>query len=152
AASALLDTADLGPLDELQRARVLRLRAQVAFATSRGRDAPRLLVRAARSLEPLDQALARETYLEALASAIFAGRLGTGPDPREVAEAADAAIQVWGARSAERLLEGLVTRYIGGYEAAVKPLSGALRSFAEIDEDDDDVRWLWLACRMAQDL
>ena len=32
--------------------------------------------------------MARETYLEAIASAMFAGRLGTGPDQREVAEAA----------------------------------------------------------------
>ena len=34
--------------------------------------------------------MARETYLEALASAMFAGRLGNGPDEREVAEAARA--------------------------------------------------------------
>ena len=64
--------------------------AQIAFARRRGRDAPPLLLEAARRLEPLDAAMARETYLEAMASAMFAGRLGTGPDEREVAEAARA--------------------------------------------------------------
>ena len=58
------------------------------FARGRGRDAPPLLLEAAQRLESLDAAMARETYLEAIASAMFAGRLGSGPDEREVAEAA----------------------------------------------------------------
>ena len=89
-ASDLLAAAELGPVDELQRARLERLGAQIAFASRRGRDAPPLLLEAARRLDPLDAAMARETYLEAIASAMFAGRLGTGPDEREVAEAARA--------------------------------------------------------------
>src|SRR5439155_13762881 len=89
-AADLLAAAELGPAGELQRARLERLRAQIAFASRRGRDAPPLLLEAARRLDPLDAALARETYLEAIASAMFAGRLGTGPDVYEVAEAARA--------------------------------------------------------------
>ena len=54
AALELLATAELGPLDELQRARLERLRAQIAFARTRGSDAPPLLLDAARRLEPLD--------------------------------------------------------------------------------------------------
>ena len=72
-ALALLAAAEAGPLDELQRARLERLRAQLAFALRRGTDAPPLLLSAAQRLEPLDAGLARETYLEALAAAIFAG-------------------------------------------------------------------------------
>src|SRR5262249_14274509 len=87
-AAELLSAARLRPLDNLQRARAERLGAQIVFARSRGRDAPPLLLDAARRLESLDAAMARETYLEAIASAMFAGRLGTGPDEREVAEAA----------------------------------------------------------------
>ena len=87
-ASDLLAAAELGPVDELRRARLERLRAQIAFASQRGRDAPPLLLEAARRLDPLDAETARETYLEAIASAMFAGRLGGGPDEREVAEAA----------------------------------------------------------------
>src|SRR5262249_21283123 len=86
-ASALLSAAELGPLGELQRARLERSRAEVVFVSRRGRDAPQLLLEAAHRLEPLDGDLARETYLEAIASAIFAGRFGSGPDERAIAEA-----------------------------------------------------------------
>src|SRR5512133_3555390 len=62
-ALALLAAAEEGPLDELQRGRLERLRAQRAFALKRGSDAPPLLLSAAQRLEPLDAMLARETYL-----------------------------------------------------------------------------------------
>ena len=88
AAYELLAMAELDRLDELQRAELARLRAQMAFAERRGNDAPRLLLDAAKKLEPLDSRLARETYLEALGAAISAGRLGRGPTAAEAAEAA----------------------------------------------------------------
>ena len=72
AALGLLATAEGGPLDELQRARVELLRGQIAFASSFGSDAPSLLLAAARRLEPLDLDLARETYLDAWGAALFA--------------------------------------------------------------------------------
>ena len=50
AAHELLATAELTPLDELQRARLQRLRAQIAFALRRGSDAPPLLLDAAKRL------------------------------------------------------------------------------------------------------
>ena len=96
--------------------------------------------------------MARETYLEAIASAMFAGRLGTGPDEREVAEAARASSRVQAAGAADLLLDALVTRFTEGYAASVAPLSRALRAFAEPDGGGEDRRWLWLACRLAQDL
>ena len=151
-ASDLLAAAELGPVDELQRARLERLRAQIAFASRRGRDAPPLLLEAARRLDPLDAAMARETYLEAIASAMFAGRLGTGPDEREVAEAARASSRVQAPGAADLLLDALVTRFTEGYAASVAPLSQALRAFGEPDGGGEDRRWLWLACRLAQDL
>src|SRR5690349_19278047 len=151
-ASELLAAAELGPVDELQRAQLQRLRAQIAFASQRGRDAPPLLLEAARRLDPLDAAMARETYLEAIASAMFAGRLGTGPDEREVAEAARVSNRVPALGAADRLLDALVTRFTEGYAASVAPLSRALRAFSELDGGGEDRRWLWLACRLAQDL
>jgi DNA-binding CsgD family transcriptional regulator len=151
-ASELLAAAELGPVDELQRARLQRLRAQIAFASQRGRDAPPLLLEAARRLDPLDAAMARETYLEAIASAMFAGRLGTGPDERAVAEAARVSNRVPAEGPAGRLLDALVTRYTEGYAASVAPLSRAVRAFGEPDGGGEDRRWLWLACRLAQDL
>ena len=151
-ASELLAAAELGPVDELQRARLERLRAQIAFTSLRGRDAPPLLLAAARRLDSLDAAMARETYLEAIASAIFAGRLGTGPDEHEIAEAARASSRRQAEGAADVLLDALVTRFTDGYAASVAPLSRALRAFGEPDGGGADRRWLWLACRLAQDL
>ena len=59
----LLAMAEAGPLDELQGAQADLLRGQVAFASGLYSDAPALLLKAARRLEPLDLDLARETYL-----------------------------------------------------------------------------------------
>jgi DNA-binding CsgD family transcriptional regulator len=146
-ATELLGIAELGPVDELQRARLERLKAQIVFTRGRGRDAPPLLLEAARRLENLDEmGAARDTYLEAIASAMFAGQLGTGPSEREVAEAARGSR--WGQSPADALLDALVTRFTEGYAASVAPLSQALRALGE----GDDTRWLWLACRLAQDL
>jgi AAA ATPase domain len=88
AAAGLLGTAQAGPLDELQRARVDLLRAQIASVSSRGSDAPPLLLRSAKRLEPLDPALARETYLEAFSAVLFAGRFASGSGALGVAQAA----------------------------------------------------------------
>ena len=148
----LLGAALVGPVDELRRARIERLRAQIVFATRRGRDAPPLLLEAARRLEPLDAAMARETYLEAIAAAMYAGRLGTGPDAHEVAGAARASTRVQDPGPADLLLGALVTRFTDGYAASVAPLSDALRAFGGPDGGGADRRWLWLACRLAQDL
>jgi DNA-binding CsgD family transcriptional regulator len=154
AALKLLATADQGPLDELERARLERLRAQLAFASRRGNDAPPLLLDAAKRLEPLDAELARETYLEALAAAIFAGRLGGGRGVLEVAEAARAAPRApRPARAIDLLLDGLASRFTDGYAAGVPPLRQALEAVSRDEgHSEDDIRWLWLACRIAPDL
>jgi DNA-binding CsgD family transcriptional regulator len=154
AALELLATADLAPLDELQRARLERLRAEIAFARTRGGDAPSLLLDAARRLEPLDAAMARETHLEAMAAAMFAGRFGNHPDVRETAEAALAAPAApQPPRAIDLLLDGLATRFTKGYPAALPPLRRALDAFRDMEGSTTaDVRWLWLACRLAQAL
>ena len=80
-AVALLATAETGTLDDLERARVHLLRAQIAFAARRGSDAPPLLLSAARELDAVDPSLARATYLDALIAALFAGRLAGAAVP-----------------------------------------------------------------------
>jgi DNA-binding CsgD family transcriptional regulator len=154
AAGKLLAAAEEGPLDELQRARVERLRAQLAFALRRGSDAPPLLLAAAKRLEPLNAELARETYLEALAAAIFAGRLSKGSGVVEVAEAARAVLPApQPARTIDLLLDGLAMRFTDGYAAGVPPLRQALDAVSRDEgHSEDDIRWLWLACRIAPDL
>ena len=86
----LLATAEAGPLDEFASARVDLLRGQIAFASGLGSDAPPLLLKAAKRLEPLDLDLARETYLNAWMAASFAGRLAGAGDLLEVSRAAQA--------------------------------------------------------------
>ena len=66
------------------------LRGQIAFASGLGSDAPPLLLKAAKRLEPLDLDLARETYLSAWMAALFAGQSGGRGDLLEVSRAARA--------------------------------------------------------------
>ncbi|MEA2242295.1 MAG: hypothetical protein QOD24_1851 [Solirubrobacteraceae bacterium] len=157
AALGLLATAQAGPLDELQRARVDLLRAQIAFAVNRGRDAPPLLLAAAKRLEPLDVGLARETYLDALWAAMFVGRLASGDDLREVAQAAHAAPRPGPSRqpprAADLLLDGLASLFKAGPPAGTPTLRRALRAFrSEQISKEEEIRWLHFACRTAVDL
>ena len=147
AALALLGTAEAGPPDQLRRARADLLRGQVAFSSSRGSDAPPLLLKAARQFEPLDSRLARETYLDALAAATFAGRLALGGSAREVAEAARAAPSPpQPARPPDLLLDGLALLVTEGYPAGAPVLRQAVSAFRGTDlSTEEGLRWLWLA-------
>jgi DNA-binding CsgD family transcriptional regulator len=147
----LVATAEAGPPDQLRRARTDLLRGQIAFASSRGSDAPPLLLKAARQFEPLDPRLARETYLDALAAAIFAGRLALGGGMHEVAEAARAAPPPPGpARGPDLLLDGLALLISEGYPAGAPVLRQAVSAFRGTDvSTEEELRWLWLACHAA---
>ncbi len=78
----LVATAEAGVLSDSEQARAGLLRGQIAFLATRSGDAARLLLKAAKQLGEVDPQLARETYLEALTAAIFAGPLaGPGASP-----------------------------------------------------------------------
>ena len=145
AALGLLAMAQAGPLDELQRARSDLLRAQIAFASRHGRDAPPLLLSAAKQLEALDAGLARETYLEAFAAALFVGRLS--PAVGDVAKAARTAPPPPGpARAPDLLLDGLALLITEGYAAGTPALMRALLAFRSQDiPAQAGLSWLWLA-------
>jgi DNA-binding CsgD family transcriptional regulator len=149
-----LSSVEAGPLDKLQRARADLLRAQVAFTINRGGDAAALLLKAAKQLEPLDVRLARETYLDALAAAMFAGPFATDGSVREVGESARAAPPPSRPpRAADLLLDGLAVRFTDGYEAGVPVLKRALRAFRDPDlTREEGLRWLWLAHVSAVDV
>jgi hypothetical protein len=87
AALGLVATTEAGPLDEFQLAQADLLRAHVAFASGLGSDAPPLLLKAARQLEPVDLDLARETYLAAWGAAGMAGLRAAGPVLAEICRA-----------------------------------------------------------------
>jgi DNA-binding CsgD family transcriptional regulator len=152
-ALGLLDSAETGGLDDLQRARVHLLRAQIAFAVQRGGDAPQLLLEAARELEALDTDRARTTYLEALDASLFAGRLARGADLVEVCRAALAGpAPRRPPRPTDLLLQGMATLPINGHAAAAPILKAALGAFREEAAlPPEESRWLSLACRAALD-
>ena len=154
AAQALLAAAEVGPLSELDDALVQRMRAQVAFALRRGGDAPPLLLRAAQRLQALDAGLARQTYLEALVAAIYAGRLASGQGTGEIAHAArSSAAAVAGPGSpahSQLLLHGLAVRLTDGYAAAAPALREALGRYRA---QPQELGWLCVSYNMvAMDL
>jgi DNA-binding CsgD family transcriptional regulator len=146
AALRLLAAAEAGPLDALDAAEVQHLRGQVASDQNRGSDAARLLLSAARRLEPLDVGLARETHLEAVGAALVAAGLGRPGGVREAAEAARAAPPGPDPpRTVDIVLDAVALRLTDGYAAAAAPLTSALERLVTLDVGADEARrWLWL--------
>jgi DNA-binding CsgD family transcriptional regulator len=160
AASKLLGIAEQGALDQLQRARLERLRAQIAFARSTPADiagwaiwpqAPALLLDAAKRLEPLDVALARETYLEAVTAAMATESKSPGCGVREIAQAARRAPPgPQPPRPVDLLLDGLAKRFTEPYSAALPALRRALHALAGEDGcANHSPRFLWFVCPIA---
>jgi DNA-binding CsgD family transcriptional regulator len=149
----LVAAAQAGPLSDLDSARAQLLHAQITFATTRGRDAPPLLLDAAKRLEKLDPTLARETYLDALAAAFSAGRFAERGNAQEIAAAVLNADWAPSTRPCDQLLDGLALLATEGFSVGAAPLKAALRAFREEPlSEDDQLRWLWLACHTARTL
>ncbi|GAA0583251.1 ATP-binding protein [Kribbella sandramycini] len=150
----LLATAHEGSTDELHLARVDLLRGQVAFQSGHSTEAPALLLDVARRLEPLDLDLARDTYLDVIAAAQFAGRLGGPVGVAEMSRAARAAPPAQVTRKRDLVLDAISLLFTDGYPAGVEPARRALRAFIERSgpPDQDEIRWLWMACLLAVDL
>src|SRR5678809_61572 len=108
------------------------IRDRVAFAQNRDSDSPRLLLEAARRLEPLDVRLARDTYLEAWGAALFSGRLAReGGSLLDVSRAAAAAPGAVGPpRPSDLLLDGLALIFTHGRGAATPVLRRAVADYA----------------------
>ena len=151
AALGLVGIAESGPLTELQHAQIDLLRGQIEFAVNRGRDAPQLLLTAAKRLEPLDQRLARDTYLEALTAVFFPGILASEERLLETAQAARAAPPPsQPPRPSDLLLDGLALLITEGYAAGTPTLRRAVNGFRGEDMSrGEGRRWLWLASRVA---
>jgi DNA-binding CsgD family transcriptional regulator len=140
----LVAMAESGVLSEREQARAGLLRAQISFVSTRGSDAARMLLKAAVQLREVDPELARETYLEALTAAIFAGPLaGPGSSAPEVAQAAKAAPPTRKPRGLDLLLDGLVAILTDSYTAAVPILRETQRAFGAGMSQTEQLRWMW---------
>ena len=146
AALGLLATAEAGPIEEVQRARVDLLRAEIAFASRRGSAAPALLLRAAKRLEPLDAPLARAGYLEALSAAMFAARFaGPGAGTRDVASVVQASPSAATPPTvADLLVDSWAALFADGCAAATPTLREALARFEDAMADSGHLHVLWL--------
>jgi DNA-binding CsgD family transcriptional regulator len=153
-ARGLLATAEAESADEGRRARIDLLRAQLAFMARRGTDATALLLAAARRLEPLDVALARDTYVDAFSSALFGARLNDGVGLPEVADVARHAPPAPDGqpRTADLLLDALIV-LSDDYEAAVPACRSAVGRLAgDQASAQERMRWLWQGCVVALEM
>jgi len=144
AALGLLATAEAGPLDEFQLARVDLLRGHIALALGSS-NAASLLRGAASRLEPFDLDLARETYLIAWDAAVTAGDPEGGRLAGDISRAARSLPQPPGPpRPRDLLLDGLALLTIEGRAAGAPALRRAAESLLEIS-GEDALRWGWVA-------
>lgn len=162
AADELITVAQSATLDQLQRARVTRLRAQIAFARSRGgeADAPKVsdsaveLLDAARQLASLDIEQSRETYLEALGAALFGGRLCPhGGISMTAAAARTAPPAPSPPRPVDLLFDGVAILAAEGHAASLPTLRNALALVRAAAERDDaaTLHWFWQAFPIVQE-
>lgn len=153
AAYELLAIAELAPLSKLQQGQVARMRAQMEFVRSRAgasgalttSDAAARLLSAARELEGLDDELARDTHLEALTAAMYAGRLGDPDRLVDVAKAGHAAVNRLAEidRPVDFLLSGVTSRIIDGPGAGADHMRTALTLWNAHAESSDAADRNW---------
>ena len=147
----LLSVAEAGAITDLQQARIDLIGADLAFVTNRGSDAPSLLLKAAKRLEPIDADLSRATYLQALCSAMFAGRLALGGGVLEVASDVEAAPPPTPRSARIRFSPGwpgsALHQGICGGTADTAESTGRLRHGMSVEEK---LRWYWVADVVAQ--
>src|SRR6185369_3645498 len=88
---------------------------------------------------------------EALRAASVAGRLGSGMRAAAAAARRASAGPVE-PRAIDQLLDGLAIRFTDGYAASAEHLTRALAAVREDGGRGGNVRWPWLARRLAPDL
>ncbi|MFI7418660.1 AAA family ATPase [Nonomuraea sp. NPDC049684] len=153
AALELLDAAELGTLNERELAQAGLLRGQIAFASRSAGSAFPLLLRAGERLAPLDSGLARETYRDTLNAAMNAGRLPSGAQVVDIAEAMLAAPPGPPPERNDLLLNGVGVALTEGYAAGAPMVLRALEAFrAEGVSREEGLGWLPFASRMAHNV
>jgi DNA-binding CsgD family transcriptional regulator len=145
AALSLLAEAEAGPVDELQAAKAERLRGQIAFDQQRGTEAARLLLSAARRLEPFNADQAREAHLESVVAAMWVGDLEIPGGTRAAAEAALAAPPGPDPpRAVDAVLDAFALRFTQNFALVAPIYSQVLALLLDLDASKDETdRWLW---------
>jgi DNA-binding CsgD family transcriptional regulator len=150
----LLAAAGAAPSNEFASARVDLMRGYIAFATNLGSDAPSLLLKAARRLEPFNVELARQAYLTAWGAASMAGHLAGAGLLFEISRAAQALPPPADPpRPIDLILDGLALQVTEGSAAAAPTLRRAVRVFSAEDVSrEDGLQWGWMAAGLLWDV
>lgn len=147
----LLAIAQEGSTNASLLARAQLLRAQAVTKLTPGDGT--LLLAAAKTLETIDQPLARQTYRDAYYSAQVIGRLGRSDGIADAAEATLASSRPDSVDAHDRVLDGVASIVISGYPAGAPAV---LRALAELRTSDArseaTLPWLPFLCRAALDV
>lgn len=143
----LLASVDMAALDARSVIECERLRGQIAFDEGRVADAARLLSEASRRYESIDGDLARETLLQAVGAATWAGDLTGLSTLRSATAVAGTSRRAHaGERPVDALLDAYAIRLTDGYAKAERGLREALRKVLNADVTPAGTGpWLWLA-------
>jgi DNA-binding CsgD family transcriptional regulator len=137
-------------LDDGQHAEAQRLRATLALARGGDSTSSTLLIEAANALAPFDPRKARDTCFDALASAMFAGRLASEGSVREAVNCARSMARPKAEQTTavDVLLDAFPTLFERGSAAAAP----ALRRGVELARKNGDLRAVGLAFQAAFEL
>ena len=147
----LLAIAEANPLSDDGQAHADLVRAQLAYTAGKGTQAQPLLLKAAKRLERSDPHLARVTYLDAIRTALWAGRLAApGLDfPAACHAAAEAPPQHVGGDSADQLLYRLTADFTSEYARGLPVLRQTLLVDGRRLPAAEEIRWVLLAATAA---
>ncbi|MFV8162866.1 LuxR C-terminal-related transcriptional regulator [Mycobacterium sp. 134] len=146
----LLDGIRVLPLTEREGALAELVRGRSLFSFRSASAGLPALLGAAKQLEPLDPALATETYRDAFYAALTAGRLTDGVGLEEVAAAILAMRRPADPARSDLLLEGVSRITVTGYAEGAPLVQRALAAYrtGEISPQEG-LGWLPMACRLA---
>jgi len=149
-ARMLLEGADPQLADPLARAQARRLDGAIRLGTGHLGESAAILLQAARAFEPLDTRLSRDTLLEALQAATFAGRFASGAGVHDVLRAAGevSASPESQATVVDLILDGFAERAEGRAREAAVLFRRAIEALGRAD----DLRWFVLGGFAAIDL
>ena len=149
-ARMLLEGADPQLADPLARAQARRLDGAIRLGTGHLGESAAILLEAARAFEPLDARLSRDTLLEALQAATFAGRFASGAGVLDVLRAAGevSASAESQATVVDLILDGFADRAEGRAREAAVLFRRAIEALGRAD----DLRWFVLGGFAAIDL
>ncbi|MFI6565793.1 AAA family ATPase [Streptomyces sp. NPDC050534] len=143
AARRFVDVADQNAQNEFQRARAHLVRSQVTFAAGLNREAPPLLLTAAKRLERFDTNLARETYLLAWGTSAL-----VAADGDSLAAISQAMRMLPPSTEAPRaidlVIEGYALLVTDGRATAVPALQRAAAALEDLP-GRDLLKWGWVA-------